>query len=382
MGVSTPHALSRQQLAYAVLEATPGTQQAIAGTDAFKMMEMTISKIIEQSDVEDTRLTRSYIERTREKGQITFSTKTHVRPSGTAGTPPDVHPLLKAAFGAYTNTPATSDVYSLSNTQVLDTLTIERQTSSVWQEIIRGAIVDRLTIDAQSGSRPSFTFEGRAMGYAHCGYSTLNGAIVASDQVIVQTADASKFQVGGIISIGGDDNGGAGYVITAISGATLTVDTTLSADDADPVVPFSPTQTTAGTPASGIVGSLTLDAVTYPIQGCNVVIDNQNVAFEDVALEQFFSDAVPGYRNITGSVQVKLRRDHGLLLGHRELTTTRALVLTLGATASGGSRCQLSLPYVEYGYEPIDAAEGSMIMNIPFKALGSSGDDEATLTFD
>jgi len=141
MGLQQTHALGRTQRGYAVTEGTPGTQEKPAGTDAVRALSLGRDPQQERKDRDDWRQTRSRLERITGKASIAWDMESYLMPSGAAGTPPDIHPFLKAAMGAYTNTPSTSDVYTLSDSQTLDTLSVTREGESILADALCVAAV-------------------------------------------------------------------------------------------------------------------------------------------------------------------------------------------------------------------------------------------------
>lgn len=380
MGYNTPHALGREKFAYAKLEAVAHTYEPLVGNDAFRVLSFDITPNITRQPVEEGKASRSVIEHTTEKGTVTWAIKALIRPSGASGTPPDLSPLLEAAFGVHTG--GGTDVYSLDTSQVLSTLTMMRAHPNALQEVMTGCIVDRWSLEMQGGSRPVISFEGRASSYVAGTRSTLDAAMVSSTSMSIQSGDANHFGVNNLVSIGGDDRSGGGYLIATDSGGgDFVLSSAASASEDDEVIVFSPSPSVAGSPLSGIVGSLAMAGVARPIVGFSLSHDNQNEAFEDEAFEQFYSDATPGERIVTGTVTLRARRDQIGDMLIRKLFGTQAILLTMGDTS--GARAILSCAQAEYGYDAIESPEaGPGMLKIPFVAKAqTAGEDEVVLSF-
>jgi len=385
MGVDTAHGLGRELKFFAVPESTNGTFKKPATGEAAKILACSMGPNTARDVREDSRQTRSALERITGKSTYPWTLEAYVIPSGTAGTPPDLHELYKQVLGTYANNSETSDVYTPANTQSVGLLSLVRHYSDVAMEAVRGAIVESMTISAPGGDKPKVTFEGVAMGHIHTGATTLNGAMSASATMVVATADGRNIHDGSVVKIDADDNSGAGYEVTVDSARpSFTIETTATADNADPVTPFTPTETTAGSPANGIAGSVVLDYSGTPIPinviAFDVTVANQHEIVEDEAFQPGPTDYIPGWRMVTGSIQFRARKDFIRELGKRHDFTARELRVTIGDTA--GAKLQIDLDQVEFEFNDLDMSNptGGLI-TLPFTALGSSGEDEIELTF-
>lgn len=378
MGLTQNHALSRTRKFFAVTEATAGTWDEPAGADAAKVMKCDISAERTRNLREDSRATRSALERIQGRGTVSWSVEAEVIPSGSAGTPPDLHPMYKAAMGSYANTPATSDAYTLANSQTPDTLTLLRHMTDVLSESAWGCWVDEMTLSVQGGETPKVKFAGGGMGYVLTGTSTLNGAMSGSTTMVVQTADGYAFATNSLIQIGST----SGIVVTADSSRpSFTTDGSVTESNGAAVIPYAPTETTAGSPIAGISGSVTYDSDAVNVTGLEVSLKNGFRPLDDEALEEYPSDFVPGFREVTGNITLRARKDWVVHVANRLEYSTQALTVVLGSTA--GSILTVSVPYAELDYSAIDvpAGDGDVVLTLPFVALGSSGEDELALTF-
>lgn len=383
MGISNTHALGRNQKFFARLETVAGTFERPISADAARVLQTSIDHQLERRDRVDSHPSRSVLERITGKGSLAWTLESYILPSGTAGTPPDIHPLLYASFGVYTNTPATSDVYSLNSAQTVQSLSMTRNFNDVLQQSVWGAWVESFKVTASGGDEPKFTFEGGARGFAHTGTSTLNGAMSSSATMVVQTVDALNFQANSLVQVGSDNNTGVGLLVTAdASRPSFTLDNTASASNGAEVIPYVPAQTTAGSPINMITGSLTVDGVSMPITSFELTLANQFKIVDDEAFAIYPTDAIAGWRSVTGTIQVRARKDWVIELGKLHAFTLRDIAVTLGSGA--GRRCKIDMNTVEFEFAAADTPSAEeVVINLPFKALGSgAGDNEITLTFD
>jgi len=382
MGVSQNHALSRLLKFYSKVESAQGTFLKPAGTDAAKVLKTDFSLDQERLDILVSRQTRSLMERCTRRATVSWSVESEIRPSGTAGTPPDIHPLLYAAFGGYTNTPATSDAYTLANTQDHTTCSMHRVMDGVVGECIWGAWCETFSLNLTGTDKPKYKFEGGAMGFSMCGPTTLDGAVSGSASIDVD--DQHALDTHSIVQVGTEDNSGAGFEVTSAASRptfTLGASVTSQADEAA-VVPFGPTETTAGSALCGIIGTLSHDGdSSIKVTALDLTMANGFRPVDDEVQSQYVSDIVPGYRSVTGTMTVRARYDWIQHLYNRRGYALPALSLVIGDTA--GSILTVALDDIEIGFAALDVPEGDgdVVMSLPFTALGSSGEDELTLTF-
>ena len=150
--------------------------------------------------------------------------------------------------------------------------------------------------------------------------------------------------------------------------------------NADPVVPFVPSETTAGNPITGIAGSLTIDAVTVPITAFDITISNNLKPLADEAQQQYPTDVIPGFRDVTGNVSFRARKDFIIELGKRKAFAARDIQVILGSAA--GKKCTINVDFAEFIFAALEVPEADeAIVKLPFVAVGSAGEDEVGVVF-
>lgn len=389
MGLTQAHALGRQTRFFAALEgATPGTLVKATAGAGLRIKSSSIKETIPREPRSDARDTRSLVERITRASEVEWAVSAYML---TGNDPGDVtsrlHPLLYALCGTYTNTPGTSDVYTLASTQVPRALSLVRQPLEGWvQEAAIGAIVNTAKFSLSQGAEPMVEFSGPALTYAHAMgrvATTTTGAGAAK-----VLASSKGYSVNSVVafsdSAGANErnNSGAGYRVTAVNHTTNTI--TLEASDTsasgDLVYPYTPTPTDVGTPISGIIGSLQLDSGAVPIKSFELSINNNNAMITE-ALEANATDAVFGWRDVTGTITVRARRDLVAEFAKRRLFEARDLDIVCGAA---GNRWSFALPTIEVDASaemnlPVGNEEGEF--TLPFTALGT-GENELSITLD
>lgn len=379
MGVTQQHALGRNRKFFAKTESAFGTFIKPTATDAAKMLSSKIELAIAREARMDSRQTRSILERYTGLKTVKWSCEGYVIPSGTAGTPPNIHALLKAAMGGYTNTPSTSDVYSLADSQsALGSLSIVHHYPDVVMEAASGCWVEQVKFSGAGANPPKVAFEGEGIEHHLTGTSTCSGA--TSGSTVTPADGVAGFSVGSVLQIGASTNTGAGHKVTAVGSTTLTVEGTPAGSDGDAIIPFTPTETTAGSPVAGISGSVTIGGSSLPITAFEVVLKNGIKPVNDEAFASAATDYIVGWRSVTGSLTVRARKDQIIRMGTRKSFSSAPLVvLTLGAVA--GKRCKLEIS-AEFDISALEVPESDeATVTLPFTALGLLGADEFTVTF-
>lgn len=319
----------------------------------------------------------------------------YLRPSGTAGTAPMEDPIVAAALGTHTNTPATSDAYTCAAP-----LTKGATPYSVWFGIdtpgsggvvvgATDAVCTGLTLrqDKDGAVEGEATFEFGRLVWA--GEGALDGA-VDGDPVAVATAvvaDSTLFAVGSFLKVGTDDNSGSGYRVTAVdrSTHTLTVTPSISTDQLDEavVIPLA-------LPTPTVVGSVLEERMEVAINGSNVNWQSWEWNFSQPATFYFEVPADPanadfasgfsvGDREITASVTAIMRTAS---LGYLAADDTdKSFGVDNSVNGTAGSLFTLSCPQGRYNVPPIEYGDPTVTVTLSFDAKASSGEDEASITY-
>jgi hypothetical protein len=382
MGLNSAHGLGRERKFFAKTETSSGTFLKPTATDAAKMLASSIDLQQERADRLDSRQSRAVLERITGRANVPWSCEGYLIPSGTAGTPPDIHALLIAAMGGdaasvYTNVPATSDTYVLVNSQAPDTLSVVHHLPGVYMESCWGAWVESMTITAASGEPPKIAFEGGAMGYAWTGTSLATNSDTGTS-VEHTASQARNFSVNSVVSVG-DDTDLQVSAVDYVTPAITIPSTTFVSGEA--ILPYTPTETVAGSPISGVVGSFKIDTVSIPITAYTLTLTNNIKPMDDEVVTRYPSDIIPGYRSVTGSISFRARKDLIKYLGHRNDYQQDQLELIMGTTA--GSICTVEADQVEYDFNAVEVPEAEeAVITLPFVALGTStNEDEFDIVF-
>jgi len=373
MGSTQDHALGRNRAFFCKTESTYGTFVKPAATDAAKVLNCSFDFKQERRNRMDSRSVRAHYERITGRKEVSWSVDSYLIPSGSSSTDPDLAPLFKAAMGA-----SSSQVFSLTSGQALDSLSLIQQMNSVVMESITGAYVDTMTISMSGGDDPRVSFSGGASTHIHTSTTTADGAGSSTTALVVDDADA--IEVGSVIQVGSSaDN----IKVTAKNGTAITLESASSWSDGDAVIPFTPSETTAGSPSPGITGSLTLAGNSgLEIVSFELSLANNIKAISDEAFASTVTDFIPGFRDVTGSLSVRCAKDQALEIGKRKGFGTRDLQIVSGSGT--GNVCTIDLDQVEFEFSALNVPESEeVIIDLPFRALAqdAASNDELTITF-
>jgi hypothetical protein len=388
MGASTDHALGRNLRFFCKKESAAGgaygtgSQEALAGTDAAKVLSTSMEFTVTRNDRMDARTSRSLMERITGKQEVSWSCESYLLPAGST-TAPDIDPLIEAAMGGSFGG-STAKTYEFSDSNALPTCRIARTANGVLREDLFGCYVEDMNITASGGEEPKISFSGGAFNYALTGSGTTEGTGSSATSLITESGQGVNFMVGSVISFNSLDD----KIVTAKSSDTLTIASS-SWSDAQAITPTTYTETTAGNPVNGISGSLVLNSVTLPVTAFDVTVTNGVKALSDEAFEKGTSDFVAGYRSVKGNISVRARKDFIKSLAQRYVQTTAtadptfssvALVVTMGGVT--GEKVVATMAKIELDFAGIEVPEAEeAVLSLPFTALGTSGSDELTLAW-
>ena len=406
MGVSQIHALGRNRKFFVNEETTYIDSENIAtqgikpiGTDAATVLNASFTPAQERKVRDDARSSRSALEQITGKKSASWTVESYVLPSGSQGVAPNLGPLFKGVMGTETVTSSTRVTYSLNTNQDLGSFTLTQFFNDTFMETLTGCYVNSMTISVAGGEEPKVTFDGESSGLyipttsspntsqANAGetFATVDGG-GTSATFNVHTGEGKNFRPGSVISIGADRN----KIVRSVSGDAITVDSSFNFADDDDVKPCAPDSTdtpaftTAGSPIAGILGSLVLAGASdpLPITSFEVTVANNNKAISDEAFVAGTSDYVPGFRDVTGSLSIRCRRDLAIEIGRRLDFGTQSILVTCGDTA--GKKLIIEIDDAEFEVAAVETPQSDeVVIPMSFRALATSdGEDEIVIKFE
>lgn len=364
------------------LETTYGTPETPVTGDAFRARALSMADADRQRlDPGDRRGTFDRLERVEGRHRASWSATVLWRPSESLGVPPDIGVLLNLLLGTETINGGTNVIYSQLADRSVNFATIWLKLNDII-EFVRGAVVQTCTITWRGDDFIVFEFAGVAKEYGKTGPTQADGSGAASSSLIVD--DLDFLSVFSLIEIDGDDNGGAGYEVTAVDHTTetATIDPAATWDDLDPITAFLPDPTHVGDAIFGNQVSTSLDggSTTFVAVGGQISI----ATGLDLLNEEEGSDSPTevistGKVEVSGQTEFVVRETDMDFINHTLIQQQKDLRITLGDEAA--KRLQVDMDQVEYDPAQLDIPESGLVrVTLPFVALGSSGEDAVTMT--
>jgi hypothetical protein len=294
--------------------------------------------------------------------------------------------LLAAGLRSGDTVVAARDLYGVTYSLLKDMTglyaTIFKKLSSVYEHVYT-AVCQRMEIAWGGDDLIRFTFSGQAVAKGHTAPATTNGTGSGATALIVNDLDNLGPAAFGVVTIDGDDNGGAGYQITALdhSTETATISPAATWGDADAVAPFLPSPTlTTQAPIYGVDGAVSLDggSTTVKFLSGSITLDTGVSLLNREYGDAVATDVLLGKRAVTVSLSMLVREDELYLQSLWDRKQSDNLRITLGDTAASLMRCNMTS--VEMEPAAISTPEtGESEVSVSGIAYGTSGEDELAL---
>jgi hypothetical protein len=313
-----------------------------------------------------------------------WSMTTYVKPSGTPGTAPDEDVLFQCACGTKTVTPNTKVEYTLANQ--LDSFSMwVKKGNNVFA--VRGCTVEKLDVSIGGDAIATLKWTGKYMQRLRCGQVAASGTVGQAATVItLASGGALRFQVGMYVTIGTDNNAGAGYQISAVNYNlnTITITPGLgTAQGSGPTVyPWWPVGAAEyGTPGFGKLGVVTVNGSNFVTLTDTLSLTN-NITYYDKEKNDVYTAerfGRPGKRNVDGNLNGFFVDEAMSYIYRDDYNQKDALIIPVGNVA--GSIMQINVPYAEYRAPKISGT-AEYLVDIPFWGVASAaGNDELSFVF-
>ena len=367
------------------LESSYGIPLAPAAADAFKCRTIALADADRaREDPMDTGNTHSVIERAERRHSATWSVTTLLRPSGALGTLCDAADLFELAFGTETENAATSVVYS----QLKDRTALS---ATIWSELskdnlvefVRGAICQRVRISWGGSDWIVLEFSGIAKEFGETALSLADGAGTSTAALTVD--DLDYFSEYSLVQIGTDTNGGSGYFITSLAHATesgtLSAATTWA--NGATVSPYLPTPTYSGSLVpygTKVTTSLDGGSTTQQALGGELTIETgMGLLNEEEGSTSPTEPIIEGKWRVSGNMSIVVRRSDVHLFSQARRQVQKDCQWTFGDTA--GYIMRIDADQVEFDPSEKNIPDTGLVrIDMPFEALGSTGEDNLTIT--
>ncbi|MFH0825291.1 MAG: hypothetical protein V2B18_21275 [Pseudomonadota bacterium] len=310
------------------------------------------------------------------------------RPNG-AGNAPMGDVFFQSLFGSKATNAGVSVVY---------TQALEKPSFTLWTKrghtvfFLTGATVGSAKRSLSNKGPALWEMSGQGMKMGWAGKGALNGA-EAEAQTVISVADSRLFTANSRIwnVTQDDDNGGVGYTVSAPTRSTLgTTDTiTISPavpaggwDNADVIQGFLPTGTEIGVPLENRKTVLSIDTVATTIKTLNLTFNDPAKYLDDeipASGEDYVTDYVEDTRSIEGEIGLNFRKENLAHFYDAIEAVDTALEVITGTVA--GYREKITLPYCSKEVPSVEDNAPVVGLTMKVKAMGSVGEDSASLTF-
>ncbi len=379
------------KVAYVILQDTFATAKKPLAANAVRVISGVFGQETNFQEAMDRRKTRSVMETVKGRTPVQpWSLTTLFRPSGSLGVAPQIGDLLKLAMGTETVTASTSVAYTLLKDPTNLFASIYGDISSIFEGVY-DAIVQTVNFAWNGDDFIRVTFSGIGSNYIEAGRNTANGTGSAVAALIVD--NPYRFTKFAILQneTQSDDNGGAGYQVTAdpnFSTSTLTLEATASWDDEDVWAPFLPTANygTEDEPIFGTLGSLSFGG-SFTDVGYTDVNITLNTGLDLLNREggtvQASDVVMTPKRGVEGTIGMLVKEDETDLDGFAREKSNQTMIATVGDTA--GSRVKFRSAASKMELRPgqrTSPETGLVERTLGFQLKGSSGEDEFDILLD
>jgi hypothetical protein len=315
-----------------------------------------------------------------------WSFTTYVKPSGALGVAPECDVLLECAFGKKTVDPGVKVEYEFDSSIVLPSFSLLRKIGhQVWYGA--GFTVNQMQATVSGAAIAQIAWSGGFMKHWYAGESVL-AAICSPAADEIEVEDATRFSDSMVrINIGDDDNGGDGYLVTAVNYTTNMISfspvAAVGADLGDPVTPWYPSTVAAevGVPVHGKRGKVSLDTVSAVVLEGSLTLVNNIKYYEDMKDGHWYPViyGTPGFRDVNGMLRTFFYKNIPSYFYRSSYQQQDALILPAGDVP--GRIMEISCSRIEYK-TPALSGDAEVLAELAFNAIASaSGDDELKITF-
>lgn len=387
MSTASPNARGENRRIYALRKtAYAATFPAFLNSHALRCMEFKMGLKRPRETIQDNRQALGVVERVSRIPEGTWSLEMFLRGSGALGTTWSCSPFLFCAFGTETINAGVDIRYTPSASQsALGWLDLMEEMNQVYSETALNAWVKTWKISGKGKDEPKLSIDGGFSDDIITGSTTLaaNAANLATTLVLTSGHDlrfdaTSSPQLGSRITVGTSTGP---HEITARADAQLTISPGLTGaqNSGDVIRPYHPGEVAPQNVIAGILGNFQIAGETYRILDFEVGGGNNIEPNDDEALLQRVDDYDRGWRDTTGFVKFRARRDQIRWLRQRKDFGNVALNVDIGNVA--GRIMEIDIPRAEFDFEALEVpSKGSAIVTLPYVAKASAHDLQDELT--
>jgi hypothetical protein len=218
------------------------------------------------------------------------------------------------------------------------------------------------------------------------GTDAVNEASAAMGATSVPVYDAKKYTPGVKIYnvTKADNNGGAGYLVSAVNTTanTLTLGTgILEAWSQDDVIAgYLPSPTLIGSPLENRKAVISILGAAKVLQQLDFdYADKVKVLSDEMTGENYPIDYIEDMRALKGTFKCYFRQNDVDFFTNGQAGNTGPVSATIGATP--GKTATLTMPQCRFQVPKKSFSKPAILMSVDYTALGATGEDSVSLSF-
>ena len=365
------------------LESSYGVPPAIVAADAFKARMIQLADADRRrEDPGDCKGTFSVLERAEARHAASWSCTVLLRPSGSLGVVSDVADLWELALGTETPTGSTSVVYTQLANRTGLSATIWADLGDV-VEFVRGAVCSNVKITWGGDDWIVIVFSGPGKEFGETADTTADG--IGTTTTTMTMADMDYMAEYSLVQIGDDTNTAAGYYLTTLdyTAETAIMDTATSWPTASAIKPFLPTPTYAGSLVpfgTKVTTSIDGGSTTQRALGGEINLETgMGLLNEEEGSTSPTEPVSTGKWKVSGTMKIVVREGDVNLFSESRRQVQKDCRWTFGDTAT--YIMQIDSNKVEFDPSPKSIPDSGMVtIDMPFEALGTTGEDNLAIT--
>ncbi|MCK5606311.1 hypothetical protein KAR91_30705 [Candidatus Pacearchaeota archaeon] len=210
-----------------------------------------------------------------------------------------------------------------------------------FMEQVRGATVSQMTLEVGVDGQAMYKLSGGYMEGGRTGISTLNGAVSASADLVLQTDEAKFYSVGAIIynETANDHKTGEGYKVTAVNLVThtITIEQAVSWSNGDTISAYLPDEdlTPYQIPIRNQDSAFYIDSVEKKLKDVSLNYGAPMVYNENEISSSGLADYVADRRDVNMAINVVLKNADLALFSDADNSVTKSLSVRLGDGTAG-----------------------------------------------
>lgn len=260
----------------------------------------------------------------------------------------------------------------------------------------RGCVATKLTFSMEPGEAAMIEAEGEFADYSYMmGTPTVSATVATGVSTVPLTSgDGSKIRFGErgfFVKFGSNDNGGAGYRVTAFDSSVpnVTIAPAVAGSaltSGDRMEPFMPAESysSSSTVLDGITANLDIGGTDYSMNKCKIEFDTGRSLLNKAATSAVATAMGQGKRDWGGTITVYAENETSFVQGQAFDGQEYAVEIRFGGSTAG-TRMRFDFPAARFEVIeeiPFEMEDEGTEIELAFKARATSGNNTCTITQD